>query len=144
MYSEQSNGSKPVTFSTKSSTLVILLGPENASGFTTFNYFHQTLHLRSLRGLICPCIHLVQQFWRWINEISKVCYEETQTIALNMLFLRIAVQKMLYISKKTSPWNYFFKQSCRLPDTCWESSSGNLCTFKKFSQKTPVNGGFCN
>ena len=72
------NGLKPLTFPAKSSILVILLGPENASGITVFNYFHQKLHLRSLRGLICLCIYLVQQFWRWINEISKVCYEETQ------------------------------------------------------------------
>ena len=72
------NGSKPLTFPAKSSILDILLGPENASGFTVFNYFHQKLHLRSLRGLICLCIYLVQQFWRWINEISKVCSEETQ------------------------------------------------------------------
>ena len=60
------------------SILDILLGPESASKFTGFNYFHQKLHLRSLRGLICLCIYLVRQFWRWINEISKVCYEETQ------------------------------------------------------------------
>ena len=45
---------------------------------SVFNYFHQKLHLKSLRGLICLCIYLVRQFWRWINEISKVCYEETQ------------------------------------------------------------------
>ena len=35
------NGSKSLTFSAKSSILDILLGPENASGFTVFNYFHQ-------------------------------------------------------------------------------------------------------
>ena len=72
------NGWKPLTFSAKSSILDILLGPENASGFTVFNYFHQKLHLRSLRGQICLCMYLVPQIWRWINEISKVCYEETQ------------------------------------------------------------------
>ena len=72
------NDSKPSTFSTKSSILDILLVPENTSGFTVFNYFHQKLHLRSLRGLTCLCIYLVRQFWRWINEISRVCYEETQ------------------------------------------------------------------
>ena len=56
------------------------MGPENASGFTVFNYFHQKLHLRSLRGLICICMHLVSQIWKLINEIiiSKVGYEETQ------------------------------------------------------------------
>ena len=53
-------------------------GPENASRFTVLNYFHRKLHLRSLRGLICLFIYLVRQFWRRINEISKLCYEETQ------------------------------------------------------------------
>ena len=54
------------------------LGLENPFGFTVFYYFHQKLHLRSLRGQICLCMCLVPQIWRWINEISKVCYEETQ------------------------------------------------------------------
>ena len=72
------NSSKSLTFSAKSSILNILLGPENASGFTVFNYFHQKPHLRPLRELICLCIYLVRQFWRWINKIRKVCYEETQ------------------------------------------------------------------
>ena len=55
-----------------------MLGPENASGFTAFNHFYQKLHLRSLRGQICLYMYLVPQIWRWINEISKVCYEETK------------------------------------------------------------------
>ena len=42
----------------------IFLGPESASGFTVFNYFHQKLHLRSLRGQICFCMYLVPQIWR--------------------------------------------------------------------------------
>ena len=58
--------------------LDILLGHDNVYGFRIFNYFHQKLQLRSLRVLICLCIYLVLQFWRWINEISKVCFEETQ------------------------------------------------------------------
>ena len=78
LFTKIMNGWKPLTFSAKSSILDILLGPENASGFTVFNYFHQKLHLRSLRGQICLCMYLVLQIWRWINEISKVCYEETQ------------------------------------------------------------------
>ena len=78
LFTKIMNGWKPLTFSAKSSILDILLGPENASGFTVFNYFHQKLHLRSLRGQICLCMYLVPQIWRWINEISKVCYEETQ------------------------------------------------------------------
>ena len=78
LFTKIMNGWKPLTFSAKSSILDILLGPENASGFTVFNYFHQKLHLRSLKGQICLCIYLVPQIWRWINEISKVGYEEIQ------------------------------------------------------------------
>ena len=52
--------------------------PENACRFTVFNYFHQKQHLRSLRGQICLSMYLVPQIWRWINEISKVCYKETK------------------------------------------------------------------
>ena len=78
LFTKIMNGWKPLTFSTKSSILDILLGSENASGFTVFNYFHQKLHLRSLRGQICLCMYLDPQIWRWINEIIKVCYEETQ------------------------------------------------------------------
>ena len=72
------NGWKQLTFSAKSSILDILLGPENASGFTVFNYFFQKPHHRSLRGQRCLCMYIVPQIWRWINEISKVCYDETQ------------------------------------------------------------------
>ena len=68
---------KPLTFSPKSFILGIFLGPE-FSGFTGFNYFHQKLHPKSLRGQIYLCKSLVPQIWRWIHEISKVCYEETQ------------------------------------------------------------------
>ena len=81
LFTKIMNSWKPLSFSTKSSILDILLGPENASGFTVFNYFHQKLHLRSLRGQICLCMYLVPQIWRWINKISKVCYEETQKSA---------------------------------------------------------------
>ena len=40
LFTKIMNGWKPLTFSAKSSILDILLGPENASGFTFFNYFH--------------------------------------------------------------------------------------------------------
>ena len=50
LFTKIMNGWKPLTFSAKSSILDTLLGPENASGFTVFNYFNQKLHLRSLRG----------------------------------------------------------------------------------------------
>ena len=69
---------KAVNFFRKKLHLNILSGPENASGFTVFNYFHRKLHLRSLREQICLCMYLVPQIWRWINEISKVGYEETK------------------------------------------------------------------
>ena len=71
LFTKIMNGWKPLTFSAKSSILDTLLGPENVSGI-------MKCHLRSLRGKICLCMYLVPQIWRWINEISKVCYEETQ------------------------------------------------------------------
>ena len=40
LFTKIMNGSKPLTFSAKSSIVDILLGPGNASGFTVFNYFH--------------------------------------------------------------------------------------------------------
>ena len=64
LFTKIMNGWKPLPFSAKSSSFDILLGPENASGFTVFNYFHQKLHLRSLRGQICLCMYLVPQIWR--------------------------------------------------------------------------------
>ena len=78
LFTKIMNGWKPLTFSANSSVVDISLGPENASGFTVVNYFHQKQHLRSLRGQICLCMYLVPQIRRWINEISKVSYEETQ------------------------------------------------------------------
>ena len=73
LFTKITNGWKPLTLSAKISILDILLGAENASGFTVLNYFHQKLHRRSLRGQICLCMYLVPQIWRWINEISKAC-----------------------------------------------------------------------
>ena len=77
LFTKIMNDWKPLTFSTERSILDILLSPENGSRLTVFNYFHQKLHLRSLRVEICLSMYLVPQIWRWINEISKVCYEET-------------------------------------------------------------------
>ena len=31
---------------------------------SVFNYFHQKLHFRSLRGQICLCLYLFPQIWR--------------------------------------------------------------------------------
>ena len=59
LFTKIMNGWKPLPFSAKISILDILLGPKNASGFTVFNYFHQKLHLGSLRGQICLCMYLV-------------------------------------------------------------------------------------
>ena len=78
LFTKIMNGWKPLIFSIKSLILNILLGPENASGFTAFNYFHQKLNLRYLREQICLCMYLVLQIWRWLNKIRKVGYEETQ------------------------------------------------------------------
>ena len=50
LFAKIMNGWKPLTFSAKSSILDILLGPENASVFTLFNYFHQKLHLNLKEG----------------------------------------------------------------------------------------------
>ena len=42
-------------------------------------------------------------------------------------------------------WNCFFKQSCRLPDTYWECSSGKFMKFsEQLSREKPANAGFCN
>ena len=77
LFSKIMNGWKPLPFSAKSSISIfcwVLKMPLDS----VFNYFHQKLHLRSLRGQICLCMYLVPQIWRWINEISKVGYEERQ------------------------------------------------------------------
>ena len=58
LFTKIMNGWKPLIFSSKSSMLDILLGPD---WFTVFNYFHQKLHLRSWRGKICLCMYLVPQ-----------------------------------------------------------------------------------
>ena len=78
LFTKIMNGWKPLIFSIKSLILNILLVPENVSGFTAFNYFHQKLNLRYLREQICLFMYLVLQIWRWLNEIRKVGYEETQ------------------------------------------------------------------
>ena len=59
LFTKIMNGWKPLFFSAKSSVLDILLGPENASRFTVFNYFHQKLHLKILRGQIYLSMYLV-------------------------------------------------------------------------------------
>ena len=97
------NCSKQLAFSAKSSIFDILLGPENAFGFTFFNYFHQKLHLRSLRELICLCIYLVLQFWRWINKTSKVCYEETQNSCTKYVISENSCSKNFVYFQKRHP-----------------------------------------
>ena len=59
LFTKIMNGWKPLFFSAKSSVLDILLGPANASRFTVFNYFHQKLHLKTLRGQIYLSMYLV-------------------------------------------------------------------------------------
>ena len=36
---------------------------------------------------MCYCMYVIWQFWRWIIEISKVCYEETQKNGINKFCL---------------------------------------------------------
>ena len=140
------HGSKPFTFSTKSPILDILLGPENASGFTVFNYFHRKLHLRSLRGLICLCIYLVQQFWRWINEISKVCYEETQNNCNKYVISENSCSKRFVHFQERYPCEIsFLNKAVGYLILTGNVLVGNLCNFKNSFRKTPpANGGFCN
>ena len=69
---------KAVNFFHKKLHLRYSVGSWKCFLISVFNYFHKKLHLRSLRGQICLCMYLVPQIWRWINEISKVGYEETQ------------------------------------------------------------------
>ena len=78
LFAKIMNGWKWLTFSAKNSILIfcwVLKMPLDSQSLTIFT---KKLHLRSLRGQICLCMYLVPQIWRWINEISKVGYEETQ------------------------------------------------------------------
>ena len=51
-------------------------------------YFHKNLHLRCLNGLwIRLRIYLLKQLWGWLNEISNVCWEETQRMVVNKFCL---------------------------------------------------------
>ena len=87
-----------------------------------FNHFHQTLHLRSLRGLICICIYLVLQFWRWINDISKVCYWEIQKNT-NKYAENNCSEKFCNIRRKTFPWN---ETASLNKVACYVTLTGNL------------------
>ena len=140
-YSEQLNSSKPLAFSTKSSILNILLGPENASRFIVFTYFHQKLHLRSSRGLICLCICLVRQFWRWINEICKVCYEETQNNSNKYVVSENSCLKnFIQFQEKHSHETSFLNKVAGYPTLTGNVLLGNLLNFQNsFSQN-----GFCS
>ena len=133
------NGSKLLTFSVKSSILDIMLGPENASGFTVLNYFHQKLHLRSQRGLIYLCIYLVQQFWRWINEISKVCYEETQNSCTKYVISENSCLKnFTYFQEKHPHEIAFLNKVAGYLTLTGNVLLGNLCNFKNsFHKKHP-------
>ena len=77
LFTKIMNNWKLLTFSAKTS--IIIYGSWKCLWIQS-NYFHQKLHLRSLRGQICLCMYLVPQIWRLINEItiSKLGYEETQ------------------------------------------------------------------
>ena len=61
-------------FFSKNFILDVWLCSEYSSG--TVNCCRQKLHLKSLIGLwICLCLCWV---WQFLNETSKICYEETQ------------------------------------------------------------------
>ena len=61
-------------FFSKSFILDVWPSSNYASGVV--NYCRQKLHLKSLVGpLICLCMYWV---WQFLNETSKICYEETQ------------------------------------------------------------------
>ena len=69
--------------------------------------------------------------WRWINEISKVCYKGTQKNGNKYVFSENSCEKIfLKFPRKTFPWNCFFKQNCRVPDTYWECFSAISCLRK--------------
>ena len=88
LFTKVMNGWKPLTFSAKSSILIFCWVLKMSLDSQTLTIFTKNWFLR---GQICLCMYLVPQIWRWINEISKVGYEETQK---NVLFLRTAVQKI--------------------------------------------------
>ena len=146
LFTEIINGLNPLTFSAKSSVLDILLGPENVSEFTGFNYFHQKLHLRSLRGLICLCIYLVQQLWRWINEISKVCYGETQKNDNKCVVSENTCSKSFVNFQEKHPREIAFLNKVTGDLTLTGNVLlKNLWKFENsFHKKTPANDGFCN
>ena len=130
------NGSKLLTFSAKSSILDVLLGPENVSQFTVFNYFHQTLHLRSLRGLICLCINLVWHFWRGINEISKVFYEETQkTCTKYVISEKSCLKSFIYFQEKHPHEIAFLNKVAGYLTLTGNVLLGNLCNIKNSFHK---------
>ena len=126
------SGWKLLTFSAKNSILIfcwILKMPLDS----VFDYFHQKLHLRSLRGQICLCMYLVPQIWRWIKEISKVCYEETQknVVSENSCsknFVNFAFANVLL----GNLWNFqnmFHKKHPQMP------ASAISCRWKMFRPK---------
>ena len=67
LFTEITNGWKPLTFPKKSSILDIQLGPENTSRFKALNYFHQKLHLRknfvyTFRTIGFPIYNMLNDF----------------------------------------------------------------------------------
>ena len=62
-------------------------------------------------------MYLFQQFWRWINKISKVCYEETQKNGNKYVVSKNSCFKIVINFQEKQHEIAFFKQSCRLPDT---------------------------
>ena len=75
LFTKIKNGWKVLNFFAKISIFDILLGPENPLDSQSLFIFTKNC---TLRGQWCLCMYIVPQIWRWINEISKVGYKETQ------------------------------------------------------------------
>ena len=103
------------------------------------------LDLRELTCL-CLCIYLVQQFprWineispRWINEISKVCYEETQNSRTKYVISKNGCSKNFVHFQEKHPLKIAFIKKVAGYLTLTENVLlGNLCNFKNsFYKKT--------
>ena len=82
-------------------------------------------------------MYLIRQFWRWINEISKLYYEETQKNGNKYVVSENSSLKNFVSFQEKHPVEiaFYLKQSWRLPETYWEFSSGKFS--EQLSQKLP-------
>ena len=88
------------------------------------------LDLRELTCL-CLCIYLVGQFPRWINEISKVCYEETQNSRTKYVISKNGCSKnFVHFQEKHPRKIAFIKKVAGYLTLIENVLLGNLCNFK--------------